>query len=455
MLREALMAPLPKYPDGFLWGASTASYQIEGAVAQDGRGASIWDTFSHQSGRTKGGDTGDVATDHYHRWPQDVALLADLGLNAYRFSLAWPRIQPGGSGPANTPGLDFYDRLVDALMERGVAPLPTLFHWDLPQELEDAGGWLNRNTAYRFAEYADLVARRLGDRVASWITLNEPFIHMALGYGLGIHAPGRTLGLEAVPAAHHQLLGHGLAAAALHQHGLKVLIANNYTPVRPLSESDQDVAAAHFYNALHNELFTDPLLLGGYPDALGPAAADLVGGILRDDDLKAIAEPLDGLGVNYYNPTLVGHGEPSPETGGMPFTLHTVEGYPLTAFGWPVVPEGLSELLLDLRARYGAALPPVYITENGCSTDDAPDPDGRVHDAARIDFLDGHLRSLHRAIEGGVDVRGYFIWSLLDNFEWAEGYSQRFGLVRVDYDTLERTPKDSYHWLRAALAEQR
>jgi len=453
------MAPLPKFPDAFLWGASTASYQIEGAVAEDGRGTSIWDTFSHQAGRTKGGDTGDVATDHYHRWPQDVGLLADLGVNAYRFSIAWPRVQPDGSGPANTRGLDFYDWLVDALAEHGIEPMPTLFHWDLPQALENDGGWLNRETALRFADYADLVAARLGDRVGSWITLNEPFIHMALGYGIGIHAPGRTLGIEALPVAHHQLLGHGLAAAALHQRGLKVLIANNYTPVWPASTSDPDIASAHFYNALHNELFTDPILFGRYPDTLAEqtqgAAAGLDAGFVRDGDLKAISEPLDALGVNYYSPTLIGHGDPTPENGGMPFTMQTIDGYPVTAFGWPVVPGGLAELLANLKLRYGPALPPIYITENGCSTDDRPDTDGRVHDAARVDYLEEHLRFLHRSIEQGVDVRGYFAWSLLDNFEWAEGYSQRFGLVRVDYDTLERIPKDSYHWLRGVLAEQR
>jgi beta-glucosidase len=448
------MAPLPKFPDGFLWGASTSSYQIEGAAREDGRGTSIWDTFSHLPGRTQGGATGDVACDHYHRWPEDVALLADAGLNAYRFSIAWPRIQPTGSGPAEVRGLDFYDRLVDGLVERGVTPMPTLFHWDLPQPLEDAGGWLNRDTAYRFAEYAELVADRIGDRVASWITLNEPFIHMALGYGLGIHAPGRTLGLDALPVAHHQLLAHGLAAAVLHQRGLIILIANNYSPVWTAGDTEADAASAAFYNALHNELFTDPLLLGRYPDVLAEAARDELGGIVQDEDLKTIAQPLDGLGVNYYNPTRIGHGEPSPENGGMPFTVHPIDGYPVTAFGWPIVPDGLRELLVGLRARYGAALPPVYITENGCSTEDTPDADGRVHDAARIDYLDGHLRAVYQATAQGVDVRGYFTWSLMDNFEWAEGYGQRFGLVRVDFDTLARIPKDSYHWLRDALAHR-
>ena len=447
------MSVLPKFPEGFLWGASTAAYQIEGAAAEDGRGPSIWDTFSHTEGRTKDGDTGDVAADHYHRWAEDVALLGDLGANTYRFSIAWPRIQPTGSGPANTRGLDFYDRLVDALAQRGITALPTLFHWDLPQELEDAGGWLNRQTAYRFAQYAALVADRLGDRVKSWITLNEPFIHMSLGYALGTHAPGRALGLGALPVAHHQLLGHGLAAEELHERGLAVLLSNNCTPVRAASDAEHDQAAAAVYDTLHNKLFNDPVLLGRYPDlsALGPEGD---ASFVEDGDLKIISTPLDGLGINYYNPTVVGYGDPA-ENLGLPFVFHAIEGVPTTAFGWPVVPSGLTELLVGLRAEYGAALPPIYITENGCSTNDTVGEDGRVHDGARIDFLDRHLRAVHDAIEAGVDVRGYLTWSLIDNYEWAEGYSQRFGLVRVDYDTLRRSPKDSYYWLRDVLAEQR
>jgi beta-glucosidase len=447
------MSSLPRFPAGFLWGASTAAYQIEGAVTEDGRGPSIWDTFSHTEGRTKQGDTGDVAADHYHRWPEDVALLAELGANAYRFSIAWPRIQPSGSGSANPGGLDFYDRLVDALLERGIAPLPTLFHWDLPQALEDEGGWLNRQTAYRFAEYAALVADRLGDRVNRWITLNEPFIHMTLGYALGMHAPGRTLGLDALPVAHHQLLAHGLAAGQLHDRGLGVLIANNCTPVRPATEDEHDVAAAAVYDALHNRLFNDPVLLGSYPDlsALGPEAYP---SFVEDDDLKVIHEPLEGLGINYYTPSLVGYADPAANDG-LPFTLEEFEGVPTTAFGWPVVPDGLRELLVGLRDRYGSALPPIYITENGCSTHDVLTNEGRVHDTERIDFLTGHLGALREAMAAGVDVRGYLTWSLIDNFEWAEGYSQRFGLVHIDYQTQRRTPKDSFYWLRDEIAAQR
>jgi beta-glucosidase len=418
-------------PPGFQFGVSTASYQIEGAAGEDGRGASIWDTFSHTPGRTKGGDTGDVACDHYHRYREDVALMAELGVDAYRFSVAWPRIQPDGSGPANPKGLDFYDRLVDALGERGIAALPTLFHWDLPQALEDRGGWLNRETALRFGDYAALVADRLGDRVRRWITLNEPVVHMAAGYAFGDHAPGRTLGLAALPVAHHQLLGHGLAARAL----TNVMITNNMTPVIA-----EDPAAAMAYDAFHNRLFTDPVLLGTYPAFL----ADALGDTVRDGDLDIISTPMDALGVNYYNPTRVG--APTTADAPLPFETLPIEGVPTTAFGWPVVPSGLYDLLTGLRDTYGDRLPPVYITENGCSTEDVLD------DQFRIDYLDGHLRAVQRAIADGVDVRGYFVWSLLDNFEWAEGYSQRFGLVRVDFDTQERTPRSSYHWLRGLLA---
>jgi beta-glucosidase len=446
LAREASVARmelLPRFPAGFMWGAATAAYQIEGAVDEDGRGVSIWDTFSHADGRTPG----DVTCDHYHRWPEDVGLLAGLGANAYRFSIAWPRIQPSGRGPANEQGLDFYDRLVDALAERGIAALPTLYHWDLPQALEDEGGWLTRDTAYRFAEYAALVADRLADRVTTWITLNEPFVQMALGYSLGEHAPGRTLGLGALPVAHYQLLGHGLAAAELRSRGLKVAIANSCTPVQVASDDPADVAAAQAYDALHNRLFTDPLLLGRYPDlsAFGVGeAAELP--FVADGDLALIATPLDALGINYYNPTRVAAA--TAEGGELPFELRDIEGVPVTAFGWPVVPAGLTGLLTGLRDTYGDALPPILITENGCSTEDT------LEDQARIDYLDGHLRALHTAITAGVDVRGYLTWSLLDNFEWSEGFSQRFGLVRVDFTTLERTPKASYTWFQGVIEAQ-
>ncbi|MET7471503.1 GH1 family beta-glucosidase [Micromonospora sp. NPDC005222] len=432
---------MPEFPAGFRWGVSTSAYQIEGATTADGRGPSIWDTFAREPGRVADASTGDQACDHFHRYAEDTTLLAGLGVSAYRFSLAWPRIQPVGSGPANAAGLDFYDRLVDGLLAAGVDPVATLFHWDLPQPLEDAGGWLNRDTAARFAEYADLAAARLGDRVKLWITLNEPFIHMSMGYGMGVHAPGRMLLFDAFPVAHHQLLGHGLAVSALRARTTSpVAIANNYSPVRLAGDTDADRAAAAAYDALHNLLFTDPLLGHGYPDAPGVDPA-----LVRDGDLDVLAAPIDVLGVNYYNPT----GIRAPEADSpLPFDIVPLDGYPRTAFDWPVAPDGLRELLLQLHERYGDALPPIQITESGCAYDDAPDADGRVHDPERIAYLDGHIRAVRDAMAEGVPVTGYFVWSLLDNWEWAEGFTKRFGLVHVDFDTQRRTPKSSYTWLR-------
>lgn len=447
--------PLPGFPDGFLWGVSTSAFQIEGAQDEDGRGASSWDAFTRQPGRVKDGSDASVATGHYHRWPEDVALLRDLGVGAYRFSVSWPRVLPTGSGKVNTAGLDFYDRLVDALCSAGIEPVTTLFHWDTPLPLEEGGGWLARDTAHRFADYADLVAARLTDRVTHWITLNEPAELTLLGYGLGEHAPGRQLLFEALPAAHHQLLGHGLAVRALRARGARsVGIANSHGPVWPLSGREEDTGAAQLYDLVTNRLFADPLLLGRYPD--DGLAAMLPGPVA--DDLTVIGEPLDWYGVNYYQPTLVGAPDPvggaaefagigMPE--GLPFGIREIPGRERTGFGWAVVPEGLAQTLRILRDRYGAQLPPVMITENGCAY---PEP---AADTERIAFHDAHLRELHAAIDDGADVRGYFVWSLLDNFEWAEGYAQRFGLVHVDWTTLERTPKDSYRWLRDVLRDQR
>ena len=443
--------PFPQFPVGFAWGAATAAYQIEGAVTADGRGESVWDTFCRRPGAIRDGHTGDVADDHYHRWPEDVALMAALGIDIYRFSLAWPRIQPTGSGAVNAAGLDFYDRLVDSLAASGITPMPTLFHWDLPQPLENAGGWLSRDTAYRFAEYASIAAARLADRVPLWITLNEPFVVTAFGYALGVHAPGRTLMLGALPTAHHQLLGHGLAMAALRAEGVRqVAIANNYSPAWAASDSPADVAATAAYDTLQNRLYTDPLLLGSYPDlapfGVGAAGLDCV----RDGDLAIISAPVDALGVNYYAPTRLA----AAQDDALPFQLQPIPGYPLTAFGNPVVPAGLTELLTSLGGRYGEQLPPVYITENGCSCTDEPEATGQFDDQQRIDYLDGHIRAVADAMAAGVDVRGYLVWSLLDNFEWAEGYHQRFGLVHVDYETLRRTPKASFGWYRDVIAAQ-
>ncbi|WP_424186071.1 GH1 family beta-glucosidase [Actinokineospora sp. G85] len=448
--------PFPTFPADFLWGVASASYQVEGAVDEDGRGRSVWDTFSAEPGRVVDGDTGAVAADHYHRYAEDVALLRDLGVGAYRFSIAWPRVQPDGSGPVNRAGLDFYDRLVDELCAAGIAPAATLFHWDTPQAIEDAGGWLSRDTAERFADYASIVGERLGDRVAMWMPLNEPVVVTMFGYALGNHAPGRVLGFDALPAAHHQLLGHGLAVRALRAAGCSSIgIASNHTPVWAASGSEEDTQAASAYSGLVNWLFADPILRGEYP---APELAAMVPGPVVAD-LKIISEPLDWFGINYYRPTLIGaltdggegHVEGAMLPPGLPFEPREVTGYARTDFGWPVVPEGLREVVGMFGERYGDGLPPLYITESGCSYHD-PDPvDGRVPDPDRIAYHDAHLRSLHQAIADGADVRGYFAWSATDNFEWAAGYRERFGLVHVDYATQRRTPKDSYHWYKSII----
>jgi beta-glucosidase len=444
---------MPSFPSDFTWGVATSAYQIEGAVTEDGRGESVWDVFCRKPGAIRDGDTGEVAADHYHRWQGDLGLMAELGLTAYRFSIAWPRVQPDGRGPANEAGLDFYDRLTDALLLRGITPVPTLFHWDLPQPLQDEdGGWLARDTAHRLADFATLCAERLADRIPLWITLNEPFVVTAFGYGLGIHAPGQALMLGALPAGHHQLLGHGLATSALRAAGARqVAITNNYAPAWPATDGPADVAATSAYDTLHNRMFAEPVLLGRYPDlsafGVGPEGIDGV----RDGDLTVISVPLDALGVNYYSPARL---SARPE-GPLPFRTEPIPGYPVTAFGWPVIPAGLTELLTMLKDRYGDRLPPVYITENGCSVLDEVSADGTVDDQPRIRYLDGHIRALHAAMAAGVDVRGYFTWSLMDNFEWNEGYHQRFGLVHVDFETQQRTPKASFGWYRDLIAAQR
>ncbi|GAA2610026.1 GH1 family beta-glucosidase [Actinomadura fulvescens] len=441
------------FPAGFQWGVATAAYQIEGAVDEDGRGPSTWDTFAHTPGRVKDGHTGDVACDHYHRWPEDLELMAGLGIDSYRFSVAWPRVQPAGSGAVNAKGLDFYERLVDGLLERGISPAATLYHWDLPQPLEDAGGWMSRDTAYRFAEYAYLVAERLGDRVDKWITLNEPVVVMAYGYAFGVYAPGQALMLDALPTAHHQLLGHGLAVTALRARGARQIgITNHYSPAWPADPANAaDRAAAAAFDALMNGLFTDPVLRGAYPDLAGLGGPDPAG-FVRDEDLAVISAPIDFLGVNYYQPTRLAA---PPRDGELPFEMTEIEGHAVTGMGWPIVPAALGDLLRGLRERYGDLLPPIYITENGCSFPDEVASDGTVDDAARIAFLDAHIKAVRDAVDDGVDVRGYYTWSLMDNFEWAEGYGPRFGLVHVDYETLRRTPKRSYSWYRDLIAASR
>ncbi|MGW6917524.1 GH1 family beta-glucosidase [Kitasatospora sp. NPDC054939] len=456
-------APSPAtagFPPGFVWGAATAAYQIEGAAAEDGRTPSIWDTFSRVPGAVRNGDTGDIAADHYHRHREDVALMAGLGLGAYRFSLSWPRVQPGGSGPANPAGLDFYDRLVDELLAHGIAPVATLYHWDLPQELEDRGGWTDRATAYRFAEYAALAARRLGDRIPTWTTLNEPWCSAFLGYGNGVHAPGRKDPVAALTAHHHLLLAHGLGTAALRAElpaAAQVSLTLNLAAVRPLTTAPEDLEAARRIDGLANRIFLDPVFHGRYPaDVLADTAALTDWSFVHDGDLAEISRPIDSLGINYYTPTVVAADDPAHPApredghqGDSPWPAdHGIRFLPAegtrTAMGWPVDADGLHELLVRLRDDLPGV--PLLVTENGAAYEDYCDPTGAVHDPERVAYLRGHLGAVRRAIADGAPVRGYFLWSLLDNFEWAYGYSKRFGIVHVDFASQRRTPKDSARW---------
>jgi beta-glucosidase len=458
-----------RFPSDFVWGAATASYQIEGAVDEDGRGPSIWDTFSRRPGAVLNGDTGDVATDHYHRMAEDVALMADLGLGAYRFSLAWPRIQPDGSGRANQAGLDFYSRLVDELLARGITPVATLYHWDLPQPLEDAGGWPVRDTAERFAEYAGIAAAALGDRVAIWTTFNEPWCTAFLGYASGVHAPGRSEPAAALAAAHHLNLAHGLALRELRAAvgaDCTASVVLNVHHVRPASDDPDDVAAARKVDAVGNRVFLGPVLDGSYPDDLFAATADITDwAFVHNGDLAAAhGGGVDLLGVNYYTPTVVahwegtgpkrtsdGHGNSSASPWpGCEDVEFVPQDLPVTDMGWPVDPTGLRDLLLRLSQDHPDV--PMMITENGAAYPDDSRSDGPIADGDRIAYLDGHIGAVADARDAGADVRGYFVWSLLDNFEWSYGYSKRFGVVRVDYPTGERTLKDSARWYRRLLA---
>ncbi|MFI8435826.1 GH1 family beta-glucosidase [Streptomyces sp. NPDC079020] len=452
------------FPAGFVWGAATAAYQVEGAAAENGRTPSIWDTFSRTPGKVRNGDTGDIAADHYHRYRDDVALMSRLGLKAYRFSVSWSRVQPTGRGPAVERGLDFYRKLVDELLEAGITPVATLYHWDLPQELEDAGGWPQRVTAERFADYAAIMAGALGDRVGMWTTLNEPWCSAFLGYGSGVHAPGRTEPASALRAAHHLNLAHGRAAGILRDRlpaAAQLSVTLNLHQVRPLTASTQDADAARRIDAVGNRIFTGPMLRGEYPGDLLADTAHLVdwSGLVRDGDLAEIARPVDVLGVNYYTPTIVstpasgtgdtrndGHGnsDHSPWPGSEHVAFHLAENRPRTAMNWSVDPEGLYDLLLDVTRDHPGL--PLMVTENGAAFDDYMSPEGRVEDPERIAYLRGHLDAVQRAVAAGADVRGYFLWSLMDNFEWAYGYSKRFGAVYVDYATQRRTPKASAHW---------
>lgn len=452
------------FPAGFQWGAATASYQIEGGATDGGRTPSIWDTFSHTPGRVLNGDTGDVAVDHFHRWRGDLDILRDLGVGAYRFSIAWPRVQPGGSGPFNPAGLAFYSALVDGLLERGIDPVVTLYHWDLPQELEDAGGWPNRDTAHRFADYAERMARELGDRVTRWTTLNEPWCSAYLGYGSGVHAPGRTDPLATLEAVHHLNLAHGLGGRAIRAAvpDVELSVVLNIHVIRPDDPSSEaDRGAVRQADALANRAFLGPMLEGAYPADLVEDTRPIADwGFVHDGDLAAIAVPLDALGVNYYSTVTArrhrGRGAPERADGHRPSGGSAWVGAddvefvqrpgPVTSMGWIIEPAGLTELLVGLHDRYPGL--PLLVTENGAAFDDVVGPDGRIHDVRRVAYLHDHIAAVGAAIDAGADVRGYFVWSLLDNFEWSWGYARRFGIVHVDMASLERTWKDSAYWYR-------
>jgi len=450
------------FPADFLFGSATASYQIEGAVTEDGRGPSIWDTFCRTPGKVQDGDTGDVADDHYHRWQGDLGLMRDLGLGAYRFSIAWPRIQPLGSGAVNQAGIDFYSRLVDGLLAEGVSPVATLYHWDLPQQLQDAGGWPLRDTALRFGEYAEVMAKALGDRISVWTTLNEPWCAAYLGYASGVHAPGITEPAASLAAVHHLNLAHGLAGRAIKAalgDDAKLSVTLNLHVARPdNSDSAEDLDAVRQIEAVGNRAFTGPMLDGSYPDDLiADTAAVSDWSFVQDGDTEIAQVPLEVLGINYYSTMRVagatengragredGHGGgPSPWVGADTVTFLPQPG-PQTAMGWNIEPQGLTDLLTGMSSRYPDL--PLMITENGAAFDDVLSADGAVHDQDRVDYLRAHLGAVLDAMDAGANVTGYFVWSLLDNFEWAYGYSKRFGITYVDYWTQQRIPKDSSRW---------
>lgn len=438
-------------PHRLRFSAATAAFQIEGARTEGGRGRSIWDDFVDTPGRVVDGSTAEPGPDSFHRWADDVELAAGLALDRYRFSISWTRVQPEASSGVNPVGLDYYSRLVDDLLGAGVTPFPTLYHWDLPVGLEAEGGWLNRDTAHRFADYAALVAERLGDRVRHWYTLNEPAMTTLQGYAVGTLAPGRVLLFDALPTVHHQLLAHGLAMPILREAGAHAVgIANNHTHVLANSEADADREAAAAYDLLHNRIFAEPILLGAYPDltALGSPALPVFEG-----DLELISARPDFYAVNFYNPTTIGAPMPGSP---IPFDMLPTPGVPVTGFGdeWPIMPSSLTALLTDFTRRYGDALPPLIVSENGASFPE-PDTAGRVEDTDRIAYLDGHLRAVIAALDAGANVEEYTVWSLLDNFEWADGYTQRFGLTHVDFTTGVRTPKASYDWYRRTIAAAR
>ena len=435
------------FPHDFIWGAATASYQIEGATHEDGRGESVWDRFSATPGKVRNGDSGEIACGFYHRYRDDIALMKELGLDAFRFSIAWPRIVPTGRGAVNRSGLDFYDRLVDELLAQDLEPFATLFHWDTPQALEDAGGWPVRATAEAFREYAAVVVQRLGDRVRFWTTHNEPWVHAWIGHAWGEHAPGRTSEADAVAAAHHLLLSHGWAAEEIRREApdAQVGITLDLSHAYPASDSPEDEAAAWRVDGEGNRWLLDPIFRGSYPADL-LERNELVAPLVEEGDLQTIAAPIDFLGVNYYFRFVVSGGADGPQMERIPDAQET-------DMGWEVYPDGLYRLLMRVARDY--APPAIYVTENGAAFGDVRVHDGRVHDPERTAYIASHIEAVSRAVADGAPVRGYFVWSLLDNFEWAYGYSKRFGIVYIDYPTLERVPKDSFYWYRDYIASAR
>ncbi|RMF47128.1 MAG: beta-glucosidase [Anaerolineae bacterium] len=439
------------FPKDFLWGTAASAYQIEGAWNEDGKGESIWDRFVRRPGNIMNGDTGDVACDHYHRMESDVALMAELGIPSYSFTVSWPRVLPQGRGAVNPKGLDFYDRLTDTLLAHGITPKATLYHWDLPQALQDLGGWPNRDLTDFFADYARVLFDKLSDRVKIWATFNEPWCAAFLGYGYGLHAPGIMSAQAAFQSAHHLLLAHGKAVQVYRQgnYGGEIGIILNLNHILPASERPEDLAAAQRAYAETHSIFLDPLVHGRYPEDffqwLGTQAPRR-----GADDLSLIHGTYDYLGINYYNTNKIAHSVFGGwlKASGTPYSA---PGWGQTTMGWGIDPAGLGARLRDLRDNYGN--PPLYVTENGCAMPDQPDENGFVADWNRIAFLREHMRVAHQAIQDGVNLRGYYVWSIFDNFEWERGYSQRFGLVRVDYNTLKRTPKQSAHWFSRVIRE--
>ncbi len=449
------------FPADFLWGAATSAYQIEGAAREGGRGPSIWDQFAATPGAVYAGHTGDIATDHYHRMQEDVALMAQMGLGAYRFSIAWPRVLPQGTGAVNAQGLDFYDRLVDSLLVKGITPLVTLYHWDLPLALHERGGWLNRETAYAFADYAEIVAKRLGDRVEWWITQNEPWVAAYLGYGIGVHAPGLRDVQSAVVAGHHLLLSHGLALPRLRaeaRQGAQVGITLNLYPVYPADERPETAQAWKRADDFINRWFLDPIFAGRYPaalfDDLGVEAPPV-----EDGDMALIGAPIDFLGVNYYSRRVVRAlppgSAPNPwgPSGFEEVALIPGATYTQMGAGWEVYPQGLADLLVRLKEDYGPRA--ILVTENGAAFEDQWDGDGHINDQERLEYVRAHIQAMAQALAEGVPLRGYMVWSLLDNFEWGFGYSRRFGVVYVDFSTQRRVLKESGRWYAAFVKAHR